>query len=177
MDLDGQLGFWNLAGRLALLVAVPVMAAQLVRRWRPLGEWATRRKRGLSAAAQVGILAIVFVGAVKCGLTLRGADEGSSPGAVEWIVMLASVAGVHLLLLWLGLRLAGAVGFARGDAIGVGISGSQKTLMVGLDLALLFGSLAVLPMVAYHIFQLVADTVIAERLRGPGGSNVTDLSR
>jgi predicted Na+-dependent transporter len=38
--------------------------------------------------------------------------------------------------------------------------------MIGLDVALGFGGLAVLPMVAYHAVQLVVDTVLADWLRG-----------
>jgi hypothetical protein len=37
--------------------------------------------------------------------------------------------------------------------------------MVGLAIAIDFGGLAVLPMVAYHIEQLLIDTVLADRLR------------
>ena len=42
--------------------------------------------------------------------------------------------------------------------------------MVGLDIAIsYFGGLAILPMVAYHFIQLMADTVIADKLRSRNG--------
>ena len=43
------------------------------------------------------------------------------------------------------------------------MSGSQKTLMVGLYVAInYFGGLTLLPMVFYHVGQLVVDTIIAD---------------
>ena len=48
--------------------------------------------------------------------------------------------------------------------IAVGISGSQKTLMVGLQVCLDLG-ITILPMVAFHVAQLLVDTLIADRMR------------
>jgi sodium/bile acid cotransporter 7 len=76
-------------------------------------------------------------------------------------VLLATVI-VHLLALYLG------VGFARGAKLGpeaqiaVGIAGSQKTLMVGLQIAIDCG-VSVVPMIVYHLGQLVLDTIVADR--------------
>ena len=65
-----------------------------------------------------------------------------------------------------GSDLSASFGFSRAQQIAVGIAGSQKTLMVGLDIAITYvGGLAILPMVVYHVAQLLADTVIADRLR------------
>ena len=50
-------------------------------------------------------------------------------------------------------------------AVAVGFAGSQKTLMVGLTIALQFGGLTILPMLAYHVLQLLIDTLLANRLR------------
>jgi sodium/bile acid cotransporter 7 len=52
----------------------------------------------------------------------------------------------------------------RGDAIAAGIAGSQKTIMVGLEVSAQLG-VTFLPMVAFHAGQLLADTAIADRLR------------
>ena len=56
----------------------------------------------------------------------------------------------------------------------VAFAGSQKTLMVGLLMAISL-QVSILPMVAYHISQLFIDTLIAERFRAhaaerPAGS-------
>ena len=73
---------------------------------------------------------------------------------------------LHLAMFYVGLRSAGICGFTRPQQIAVGIAGSQKTLMVGLDIAIsYFGGLAILPMVVYHFIQLTTDTLIADRLR------------
>jgi sodium/bile acid cotransporter 7 len=79
--------------------------------------------------------------------------------------MIGAVAAVHVALLVLGFNVARVLRFARGDAIAVAFSGSQKTLMVGAFLALTIGPLAILPMVAYHAAQLVIDTLVADWLR------------
>ena len=46
--------------------------------------------------------------------------------------------------------------------IAIGIAGSQKTLMVGLQIAIDCG-VSVIPMLVYQLCQLVIDTVVAER--------------
>jgi sodium/bile acid cotransporter 7 len=53
---------------------------------------------------------------------------------------------------------------SREDAIAVGFAGSQKSCMVGLEVCAQL-DVTVLPMVAYHVGQLLADTVIADRFR------------
>ena len=79
--------------------------------------------------------------------------------------MMVLVAGVHLAAWGIGFWSAGSLGVSRPDQIGVAFAGSQKTLMVGLAIAIEFGGLAVLPMVAYHVEQLLIDTLLADWLR------------
>jgi sodium/bile acid cotransporter 7 len=67
-------------------------------------------------------------------------------------------------MFWLGVRTARFCGFSRGDQIAVGFSGSQKTLMVGLLMAITL-KVSILPMVAYHCLQLFVDTLIADAYR------------
>ena len=79
------------------------------------------------------------------------------------------VAILHALCWWIGFQLAKVSGLTRADAIGVAFGGSQKTLMVGLHLAMLVGGgLTVLPMVAYHATQLVLGTILADYLARHG---------
>ena len=77
--------------------------------------------------------------------------------------MLAAVLVVHLAALWAGLFLARILGLPRPDQIAVAFAGSQKTLMVGLIVAISLQT-TILPMVAYQVLQLLADTLIADRL-------------
>jgi sodium/bile acid cotransporter 7 len=65
---------------------------------------------------------------------------------------------------------AAYLGFSREDRIAVGIAGSQKTLMVGLQMGLEI-KLSILPIVVYHVGQLLLDTIIADRLRASVAEN------
>ncbi len=151
--------------KLALLVVLPIVAAQLVRLRRPIGIYATRRKTALSVAAQCGVLAMVLLGTIGAGEKLRSMESGDAPDAWQYGLMIAAVLGVHLILLFTGLFLARVAKLARGDRIAVGFAGSQKTLMVGLAIAVDYGGLVLLPMVAYHVGQLLVDTIVADRMR------------
>jgi hypothetical protein len=66
-----------------------------------------------------------------------------------------------------GYRLTQRLGLPKADAIAVGFSGSQKTLMVGLEIAIA-SQLSILPMITFHAGQLFIDTLIADRLGGAG---------
>jgi solute carrier family 10 (sodium/bile acid cotransporter), member 7 len=151
---------------LFLSVVVPIVVAQLLRQWRPIGSWATRRKHLLSGVAQVGVLAMVLVGAVGCGEKLQGVTEDSLLSAGNMAVMVLAVTAVHVALLSLGFVASRILRFERGDAIAVAFSGSQKTLMIGAYIAMAVGALAILPMVAYHAAQLIIDTLVADWWRG-----------
>lgn len=149
--------------RLGLIVVLPMTLAQIVRQSRPIGEWATRRKPWLSFCAQLGILTMVLSGATVCGLKLADTDVSELSGVPGMAVVALAL---HLTTFFIGYKLAALFGFTRPQQIAVGIAGSQKTLMVGLDIAITYvGGLAILPMVVYHIGQLLADTVLADRLR------------
>ena len=78
--------------------------------------------------------------------------------------MIVAVLGIHLLMLALGMFVARFVGMSRPDQIAVGISGSQKTLMVGLQNGMEL-NITIIPMVIYHVGQLLLDTFIADVLR------------
>jgi sodium/bile acid cotransporter 7 len=137
--------------------------AQLLRQSKSIGTWATRKKLLLSKFAQAGILSMVLAGATNCGLRLAESDWSSLSG---FPLMRVVALALHLVVFYVGFWLAVRAGFTRPQQIAVGISGSQKTLMVGLDIAIsYFGGLAILPMVVYHFIQLTADTVIADRFR------------
>jgi sodium/bile acid cotransporter 7 len=163
VGIHTDIGFGNIVWTLVLYVVVPIVVAQLLRQWRMVGGWATRHKNALSTLAQIGVLMMVFVGAVECGNRLAVADAAVT--SLDIVVLIAAVVFVHLALLLLGFAFSRALRFSREDGIGVAISGSQKTLMVGAYLAMAVGPLAILPMVAYHATQLVIDTLVADWLR------------
>ena len=169
-DFRGAIQPWEMAADLSLIVVVPMAVGQLLRLRRPLGQWATRHKVSFSAIAQIGILAMVLFGSIRSGRELSQLPASESIAAGQWALMIAAVVLVHVIALFLGFGAGKAAGLVRADWIAVGVAGSQKTLMVGLYLATayhdFFTGIAVLPMVAYHIGQLLLDTVVADRLRG-----------
>ena len=164
LTAEDQARLFRMPLRLGLLVVLPMSLAQVLRQLVPsVADWSTKNKPRLSLVAQAGILAMVLAGATICGLKLVD-REWSSLAPVPLMAVVAVV--LHLLVFFLGYRTAKLLGFTRGQQIAVGIAGSQKTLMVGLDIAITYvGGLAILPMVVYHIGQLLVDTVIADRLR------------
>lgn len=163
---SAQLPLDRMISRLAVLVLLPTTMAQVIRLYRPLGAWAIEKKPLLGVLAQCGILSIVMVGAINAGLDLGRSD--SIIGLQGWGGMLLGVVGLHLTMLVVGHAAAQSLGISREDRIAVGFSGSQKTLMIGLLVALQFGGLAMLPMIAYHVCQLLTDTLIADWLRRRG---------
>jgi sodium/bile acid cotransporter 7 len=157
-----DLGFAKMTIQLGLLVVLPIVLAQIFRRRTAVAEMATRNKIYFGVLAQCGILGMVLLGAIKTGLRLN--EQSNAISAVEFVMMLIAVVVVHLSMFWLGVVLARGCGFSRADQIAVGFSGSQKTLMVGLLMALTL-KVSVLPMVAYHCLQLFLDTLIADAYR------------
>lgn len=147
--------------KLAILVVAPIVLAQLLRLFKPAGRWATAKKTPLSVAAQCGVLSMVFFGAIQTGNRLAGQFHAVW---LELAVMMPTMLGVHALMLLFGLRVSRWARLPRADAIAVGFAGSQKTLMVGLEVCAQLG-VTMLPMVTYHVGQLLIDTVVADRLR------------
>jgi len=150
--------------KLAILVLLPMLFAQILRQNRSIASWSATHRWLLSLFAQVGILLIVLVGAIHCGLEVSTMKVHAI--LYSGAAMLLAVVSIHLSMLWLGQATGRAIGLDRADWIAVGFSGSQKTLMVGLQVALMLGGgLMILPMVAYHVCQLVVDTIVADHLK------------
>ncbi len=171
---NADIDYTKVAIGLIQFVVLPIIIAQLLRQWRPIGEWAARKKHALSLLAQVGVLVMVLVSAVYCGERLSAAsgDSSISFGAIAGLIV--AVAAVHVAVLSVGYLLAQQLKFSNSDAIAVAFSGSQKTLMVGAYLAVAVGPLAILPMVAYHAAQLVIDTLLADWWRNRAASRTVD---
>jgi sodium/bile acid cotransporter 7 len=105
---------------------------------------------------------MVFLGSIQMGETLAKAHSPTLLAQI--LLMLFAVQVVHLGVLYVGVSLARAFRMPRQDQIAVGFAGSQKTLMVGLQVSMDLG-VSILPMVAYHVGQLLVDTLIADRWR------------
>ena len=154
--------------KLLCLIILPMSAAQFCRLGPGVRSWATDHKGGLGVVAQCGVLSMILLGSVRAGLSVRLETSTDAAGITDYVVMIALVLTIHLSMLAVG-HLAGFwLGMSRPERIAVGFAGSQKTLLVGLTVAVEdYGNfaLAVLPMVAYHVGQLLVDTLIADRLQ------------
>ena len=149
--------------KLGLLVVLPMTVAQVLRLYQPVGAWATEHKTPLGVLAQFGVLSMIFLGSIGTGAKLF--ENGFDPrAALEIPVAIAAVMSIHIGMFAVGILLARRFAMPRKDQIAVGFAGSQKTLMVGLHVAIDLGVSAI-PIVAYHVGQLLVDTVIADRFR------------
>lgn len=157
--------FTELAIILFVVVVLPIIAGQMLRLIPGVAAWAKRFKTPLSIMAQLGVLMIVFMGAVFSGVQLRDLEGEWGEVAFQIVMVMVCVALLHLAAWWIGFLAAKEVGMNREDRIAVAFGGSQKTLMVGLAIALSIGGLAILPMLAYHVEQLLIGTVLAGKLQ------------
>jgi sodium/bile acid cotransporter 7 len=164
-NVRGSMSASELVWRLFLIAVLPMLAGQLLRLVRPLARFATRHTPAISTVSQLGILTMVLIGAVQSGLKLGVPTAAAAMTSASWVMMFAAVAVVHLTALYLGFGLGRTIGLDRADWIAVGFAGSQKTLMIGLDLALVLDlGIGMLSLIAYHAAQLILDTLFADRL-------------
>jgi len=161
-DVELKTSFSEMVLKLGLLVVLPMVLAQLTRTHRRWANWATENKSKMGIAAQCGILTMVFLGAIKVGPEVVGAQ--ATDGIILIGIALAVVLFVHIVVFWLGIAIGGWIKLSREDAVAVGFAGSQKTLMIGLLICLDLGVL-VIPIVLYHVSQLIVDTLFADHLR------------
>lgn len=164
---DGKgLSLIDMVTKLFVVVVLPMAFGQLARLLPNAGNWATRNKFSLGIFAQIGVLMMVLLGCISCGLKLRGLPTDQMPTVLSFAVMIALVLGIHLCALFLGIGAARQLKFSRPEEIAIAFAGSQKTLMIGLAIATEFytaNPLAILPMVAFHVGQLFLDTAVADR--------------
>ena len=174
----------SLMVRLLLTAALPMAVGQAVRAVPAVGRLAAGR-RGLWSNLALGlVLGIVFTGTAKAGGELAklnfGPDGGGAwglAGATAWVW--ASCLLAHAGAMTIAYRGAELLRFGREECIACAFAGSQKTLPIGLLIAVspaMFGDpdllgpgrgvpLAVFPMLMYHASQLFLDTVVAGRMR------------
>jgi solute carrier family 10 (sodium/bile acid cotransporter), member 7 len=157
-----SLSFGGLASKLLLLVVCPMALAQILRTHRFVAEVATARKKTLGILAQMGLLSIVAMGAIRAGET--AGEGGLQQFSAILPALILAVLTVHLAAFYAGLATTRWLGLPESDQIAVAIGGSQKTLMVGLHVSIELG-VSPVPMILYHTTQLVADAWLADRWR------------
>jgi sodium/bile acid cotransporter 7 len=149
--------------RIATILLLPFLLGQIAQGW--FGEWVRKKRQMTSWADRLCIALAVYVafsGAVEQGLwTLVDLQA--------WAVLLALVA-VFLLVGFGGSWLfAGMLGLKRPDRISFLFAGAQKSIAIGAPLAaVLFppaiAGLLLLPVLAYHLLQLMLSAPLANRL-------------
>ncbi len=159
IGLTAEISASDMSIRLLVLVLLPILLGQVLRRNRRLARAATARKRQFNVLAQLGILAMVLIGTVSTWQKIPDAQSVR----IDSVAMIAIVCvAVHLVALAGGFFTARLLGMDRQQQIAVAFSGSQKTLMVGLLVCLLL-NVTLFPMVIYHATQLITDTLIADQ--------------
>jgi sodium/bile acid cotransporter 7 len=153
--------------KLFLVLVVPVGLGQLLRVSKPVARAAARHRPFLSVTARLLTVTIML----KAAVDVRGRLE-VGPAAVDgWVLLtvLGLCLATHLGALLAGLWSSRAVRFHRPNQVAIALAGSQKTLPVALilfDAYFTAYPLAVVPLVFFHVGQLVVDTFIAEWLAG-----------
>jgi len=158
-----ELDVSKLISELFLLVLIPSALAQCIRyRSHNVAHYANRYKTTLSTVAQLGILLMVLLGSIQMNRSTSASESvASSRAYLPYIQSILAAVSLHVVALALGWYAAVGLKFNRREQIGVAISGSQKTLMVGLQVCMDCG-VSILPMVLYHISQLLIDTFLAD---------------
>lgn len=151
--------FWAICQQILL----PFAAGQLARPW--LAGVLTRHRTPVMVLDRGSILMIVY-SAFSAGLM------GGVGRSLTLIVMLGLCLVVFALVLGLAWWGARALALPRGDLVALVYCGSTKSLATGLPMAgLIFAEadlpLVVLPLMTYHLMQLVLCSLLSQRLARP----------
>ena len=152
--------------RVALILLLPFFLGQFAQGWmghlvrdhRRLATWMDR------AAIAIAVY-VAFSGAVEQGLW-------QLLGPLAWAALLVLVSAFLLIGFTGAWWLGGALRLKRDDRIAFLFAGAQKSIALGAPLAsLLFppavAGLLLLPVLAYHLLQLVISAPLASRLARP----------
>ena len=152
---------------LAVRMLLPLIGGQLGRRLFP--EWVGLVDRRLKNATSVGIVLVVFLSASTA------IDEGllSNLGG-QTIVAIAVLGLFHVALLPTAWQVASKLRFSEGDRVAVVFTSTQKTLALGAPLLSLyfadrpvFLASALLPLVFYHLWQLIVAGFVRSAVTRP----------
>lgn len=153
----------SIAIKLAMTVALPLLAAAAVRRLGGAG-WFDQNREMAKWFNQAGILVMVAFGAAAGQMASRSDPTAAVATFPGWMFVIVSVVIVHAVGWAIGVAITRKMGETPAVQIAVGFAGSQKTLLVGLQIAMAAGG-SVMPMLAIHVSQLIVDTVVADRWR------------
>ena len=149
---------------LAVSVLVPMALAQLVVQQPTIAKVVQRHRSTIGLFCQFGILWMVLIGAVQIGARSNRPANPDWVPSNDWLpfsLLIVLCLTLHVAILAAGWWLSDRMHFTRPQKIAVSIAGSQKTLMIGLKLAVDCG-VSILPMVIYHVGQLILDAALVE---------------
>lgn len=154
---------WEGLKKIALILLLPFALGQFLQG--RLGAFVAGNRRMLGWADRTAIAIAVYVafsGAVEQGIWQR-------IDASQWLVLLAGV--VALLVFGFGgaWLLGKFIRLDRGDRIAMMFAGAQKSIAMGAPLAMILfppeaAGMILLPVLTYHLLQLVVSAPIASRL-------------
>lgn len=144
---------------MVLVMLLPVLIGQFVR-WK---LWPSDKEPPTSFRYAPQLIILVFV--------YTGFSAAADKLVDRWEMILrfaTACAALHLALLWFAKKLGEQLKLDEGASTALMFCGSQKTLPNGVYLWDKYFSVsqpyAAVPLVLYHLFQLVLDTVIASRI-------------
>lgn len=158
-----QVDMLALMAELLVVLVGPMILAQLLRLSKRVRDWVVRRSVLLSVVARLSILVIILHGVALVGLRLAENGWRDQVGPILVCALLAP--GLHLLALWIAWQGGAWIKLERQQRIAAAIAGSQKTLPVSLQIATTYFPhypLAIIPLLFFHVGQLILDTGLAE---------------
>ncbi len=154
-DAEVEVDHLAMAGEMALKILTPVLAAQLVRR--RLEGFVSRHSRRLSVTSQLIVLVYVYAGVAAASQRLEGA--GQVLGRVVALVIV-----LHATMLIFNAIVSRIATRSPETRVAFVMCSSQKTLPAAILIwKSYFASIPIGPLVAvaYHMLQLVVDSILA----------------
>lgn len=151
---------WGTFVAVMVQLLLPFLLGQASRPW--TAESMARHRSRLKWLDQ-GVICLVVLGAFSDFRV-----TGVSVGVSEFVVMVAICLALLGLMLLVTRQLARTLGFSRDDEIAIVFCGTKKSLATGVPMAtVLFAGqavgLIVFPLMVFHMLQLMACSVIAQR--------------
>lgn len=159
----GHFDLLSVVGKLALQVLLPVFAGILLnKRW---GFFAEKNKKYIRYFDQSSILLIVYTSFCES----FGEDLFSSLGLKEIVFLGIGMLALFFAIYFLLTFISNLLKFNREDRITAVFCGSKKSLVQGAVMSkVLFAGpqagIMLLPIMIYHALQLIAASIIAQRL-------------
>lgn len=153
--------------RLSLVVLVPTVAAQALRRLPPVARTVKARRSAIGNISRLLILVAVARGVAR-GM-VRVGETGESLAADLAVVLVVS-AFLHLATLAAASGVGRLVRLGPPQRTAMALAASQKSVVVGLYVLTEFApfrdmALVIVPIILFHPLQLVLDSVVIGILR------------